>query len=144
RARRYTRRSRDREARHDHLDFERTELGRIRPKNPNSPCQQKWLGTERLEDKRQASKPTYLFFLFLSILDKRLEYPSVTCQSARANGHGMPAVAKDRSRRSSTAGGGKVASGRPSRRRRRRTRTGRCAGPPASARFRSPGAWDHI
>ena len=33
--------------RHDHLDFERTELGRIRPKYPNSPCQQKWVGTER-------------------------------------------------------------------------------------------------
>jgi hypothetical protein len=54
------------------------------------------------------------------------------------------AVAKDRSRPSSTAGAGKVASGRPSRRLRRRTRTGRCAGRPASARFRRPGAWDHI
>ena len=38
RPRRYTRRSRDRQARHDHLDFERTELGRIRSKYPNSPC----------------------------------------------------------------------------------------------------------
>ena len=47
RARRYTRRSRGRQARHDHLDFECTELGRIRPEYPNSPCHQRWVGTER-------------------------------------------------------------------------------------------------
>src|SRR6188508_3255451 len=41
RPRRYTRRSRDRQARHDHLDFERTELGRIRSKYPNSPSDER-------------------------------------------------------------------------------------------------------
>ena len=81
----------------------------------------------------------------LASLDMRLRYTPFKLltgyRPARCRTHAPEArqrddaVAKDRSRRSSTAGGGKVASGRPSRRRRRRTRTGRCAGPPA---IRSP------
>ncbi len=54
------------------------------------------------------------------------------------------ADAKSCSTPSSTAGAGRIASGRPSRRRRRRTRTGRRAAPPASARSGRPGAWDRI